>query len=282
MYKKMLLVIILSALVGCSGHLRESSFITQDDAITEYQDLALSKWQASFSQHKLTQLNLVTESDNVTLKGLFLDSPTSQDVIFYIQGNGMRVSEAGIPALKTLAKLGKDIVIFDRRGLGASSGKATIANLADDSIEQYRFIKDTLKAKSIIVHGYSLGSFIAAQLAKNQAVDALVLQGSATNVDDWIDKKTPWYTKPFLTIEIDDVFNTVDNELVVSNFYSGPLLIIGGENDEQVPVELSHLLYNASISENKKLVIVEGADHGSTLDKPNEIALYKQFINSIK
>ena len=281
MYKIFVGVIIISTLLGCSGHIRESSFITQDEAITEYQNLAFNEWQASFSQHTLTQLNLVTKSDNVRLKGLFLDSPTSQDVIFYIQGNGMRVSDGGIYALKALAKLGKDIVIFDRRGLGASSGKATISNLADDSIEQYQFIRDTLKAKSIIVHGYSLGSFIAAHLAKNETIDALVLQGSATNVDDWIDKKTPWYTKPFLTIEVDEAFNAVDNEVVVSNFYSGPLLVIGAENDQQVPVELSSALYNASTSENKKLVIVEGADHGSMLDKAKEIALYKAFLNSI-
>ena len=85
-----------------------------------------------------------------------------------------------------------------------------------------------------------------------------------------------------MTIEIDEVFNTVDNAVVVSNFYSGPLLIIGAENDQQVPVELSTSLYNASKSVNKKLVIVEDADHSSMLDKPSEIAIYKQFINSIK
>ena len=92
----------------------------------------------------------------------------------------------------------------------------------------------------------------------------------------------PWYTKLFLTIEIDEVFNTVDNEVVVSNYYSGPLLIIGAENDQQVPVELSTSLYNASKSANKKLMIVKGADHSSMLNKPEEIAIYKQFINSIK
>ena len=189
MYKKGFLVVIIFTLIGCSGHLRESSFITQDEAIIEYQDQEFKRWQGAFSDHKLSTLSLITKSDNVTLKGLLLDSPTSQDVIFYIQGNGMRVSEGGIAALKNLAKLGKDIVIFDRRGLGASNGKATISNLSDDAIEQYFFIKDKLKATSIIVHGYSLGSFIAGQLAKNQAIDALVLQGSATNVDDWIDKK---------------------------------------------------------------------------------------------
>jgi hypothetical protein len=47
-------------------------------------------------------------------------------------------------------------------------------------------------------------------------------------------------------------------------------------------VELSHLLYNASQSLDKKLVIVEGAVQGYILDKPEEVALYKQFIHAIK
>lgn len=282
MYKTVFSLIILSALIGCSAHLRESSFILQDETVQDYNDLEVKNWQEGFENHKLKKINLVTKNDNVTLKGLLLDSPNSQDVIFYIQGNGMKVSKGGIKALQDLAKLNKDIVIFDRRGLGASNGKATIAKLVDDSVEEYLFIKDNLKAKSIIVHGYSLGSFIAAQLAKKQVVDALVLQGTATNVDDWIDKKTPWYTKPFLTIEIDDVFKAVDNEVVVSNFYSGPLLIIGGENDQQVPVELSKTLFDASHSINKQLIIVDNADHGSMLDSQKEMALYQQFLKTIK
>jgi pimeloyl-ACP methyl ester carboxylesterase len=282
MYKTIFSLIILATLLGCSAHLRESSFISQDKTVQDYEDLDIQNWQKNFDNHQLKEINLVTKSDNVTLKGLLLDSPNSQDVIFYIQGNGMKVSNGGIEAVKVLAKLGKDIVIFDRRGLGASNGKATISNLADDSIEQYLFIKNELKAKSIIVHGYSLGSFIAGQLAKSQAVDGLVLQGSATNVDDWIDEKTPWYTKPFLTIEIDEAFKAVDNEVVVSNFYRGPLLIIGGENDQQVPVELSRILFDASKSINKQLIIVDNADHGSMLDSQKEIDLYQQFLKTIK
>jgi len=282
MYKTVFSLIILSTLFGCSAHLRESSFISQDKTVQDYNDLEIQNWQKEFDNHELKKLSLLTKSDNVTLKGLLLDSPNSQDVIFYIQGNGMKVSNGGIAALKNLVKLDKDIVIFDRRGLGASSGRATISNLSDDSIEQYLFIKNELKAKSIIVHGYSLGSFIAGQLAKSQAIDGLILQGSATNVDDWIDEKTPWYTKPFLTIEIDEAFKAVDNEVVVSNFYSGPLLIIGGENDQQVPVALSKTLFDASKSINKQLIIVDNADHGSMLDSQKEMELYHQFLGTIK
>jgi len=280
MYKKIFSFIIILSLLGCSGHIRESSFIAQDATVTNYQTLELKNWQSTFTHHKLEQISLHIQSDDVVLKGILLDSPNSQDVIFYIPGNGMKVSRGGIEALKILAKLEKDIVIFDRRGLGASNGKATLSNLVDDSVEAYHFIKNKLKAKSIVVHGYSLGSFIAAQLAKNEAVDALVLQGSATNVDDWIDKKTPWYTKPFLTIKVDEVFKSADNEIVVADYYRGPLLIIGGENDQQVPVELSQLLYNASKSVNKKLMIVDNANHGTMLDKPEEIIIYKQFLDA--
>ena len=280
MYKKLFSLIVLSSLIGCSGHIRESSFIAQDEVVTNYQELELTAWQSAFTHHKLEQLSLVSQNDNVVLKGILLDSPKSQDVIFYIPGNGMKVSRGGIKALKTLAKLEKDIVIFDRRGLGASNGIATLSNLVDDSVLAFQFIKNKLKAKSIVVHGYSLGSFIAAQLAKKEVVAALVLQGSATNVDDWIDKKIPWYTKPFLTIEVDEAFRAVDNERVVADYYRGPLLIIGGENDQQVPAELSQLLYNASKSVNKKLMIVDNADHGSMLDSPEEIALYKQFLDA--
>lgn len=281
MYKKYFSFIVVLSLLGCTAHIRENSFIAQDKDVTNYQALDLKNWQSLFVNHTLQEIDLVSQADEVELKGILLDSPHSQEVIFYIPGNGMKVTNGGIEALKRLAKLDKDIVIFDRRGLGASSGKATIANLIDDSVEEFQFIKNNLKAKSIIVHGYSLGSFVAAQLAKNQPVDALVLQGTATNVDDWIDKKTPWYTKPFLTVEIDEAFKTVDNKVVVSEFYTGPLLIIGGENDEQVPVKLSTSLFNASKSFNKKLMIVANADHGSMLDAPAEIAIYKQFLSSI-
>ena len=281
MYIKIISLCMLVTLIGCSAHLRESSFITQDEGVQKYKFAELKNWQESFENHELREINLMTKSDNINLKGLLLDSPTSEDVIFYIQGNGMKVSRGGLSALKTLANFDKDIVFFDRRGLGGSEGKATIANLVEDAIEEYQFIKNKLKAKSIIVHGYSLGSFVAGQLVKTQSVDGLILQGSATNVEDWIDKKTPWYTKPFLTIEMDEAFKTVDNELVVTSIYRGPLLIIGAENDQQVPVELSSALYNASNSINKKLIIVDNADHSSMLNNSKEILLYQEFLETL-
>ena len=282
MFNKIVLLLTLCTLLGCSGHIRESAFIAQDERTVNYSRSDLESWKKLFPQHKLKPLKLLTKSDSTLLQGLFLQHPTSQDVIFFIPGNGMKVREGGIEALQTLAQLGKSIVIFDRRGLGASGGQASTLSLIDDAVEQYRFIKNNLRAHTIIVHGFSLGSFIAGQLAKHEAVDALVMQGSATNIDDWLDKSIPWHTKFFVNIEVDDVLKSIDNEVVVSKYYKGPLLVIGAEDDEQVPADLSKLLFQSSQSVNKELLIVKNAGHGNMLDRPEELSVYKRFLASLK
>lgn len=282
MFKNLLLLSIVVSLSACTAKLTEKGFITQDDNVVAYQNAELESWQANFSNHQIKGIKLRASSDNTLLKGLYFDHPQSRDVIFYIPGNGMKVAEGGVHAIRSLAKLGRDIVIFDRRGLGASEGQATIINLVSDAREQLNYIKQKMKPDNLILHGFSLGSFIAGQVAKSEQLDALVLQGSATNVDEWIDENTPRYTKPFLTIEVEDVFHTVDNKEVVSKHYSGPLFVIGAEEDEQTPVSLTHALFNASQSEQKNLTIVEGAHHNNMFANEPEIEKYRAFLTALK
>jgi len=281
MLKKTLLSTLCFTLVGCTASIKEKSFIAQDEVITNYQQSEMNTWQSKFPDHQLQSISLTTNDKSATLKGIFFDNPTSDDVIFFIPGNGMSVSKTAEKSFGRLQSLGKDIVYFDRRGLGASSGEATIEKLSSDGLEMLAYIRSHIKPNQIIVHGYSLGSFVAGHIAKHEKIDALVLEGSATNVNDWIDHQVPWYTKPFLTIEVDEAFNTVDNANVLSEHYAGPVFILGAENDEQVPVTLSSKLFEASQSAHKILAIVEGADHGAMLDGVKEVELYRTFLNSI-
>ncbi|GAA6171661.1 alpha/beta fold hydrolase [Colwellia sp. KU-HH00111] len=281
MFRKIIVIGMLAGIFSCTATLQEDKFITQSEVLERYNEELINNWQQQFPGHKLNTLSLTTTNNEAQLEGLYLDNPDSDSLIFVIQGNGMQVKEGGIAMLKTLSPLGLDIVIFDRRGLGASSGKATIMNLASDANEQYQYIKSVLKPNKVIVHGYSLGSFIATQLAKEHPIDALVLQGSATNVDDWIAAKTPWYMYPFLTVNMDPAFHLANNQVIVEQQYQNPLLIIAGEDDQQVPVSLSQKLFNASQSANKKLIIVEGADHGNMFKAPATTDIYIEFLTSI-
>lgn len=276
-----MLPLILCVLAGCSAQLKEQSFIVQDKQVKPYQQTDITKWQLSFNNHQLKPIELNTEDGTASLYGLYLDHKDSNEVVLYIPGNGMKVSAGGIQTLQAFSDFDKDFIIFDRRGLGASNGQSSIANLISDSVAQVRYAKEQLQAEQIIVHGFSLGSFIAAQVTKQVEIDALVLQGSATNVNEWIDMRTPWYVKPFLTVDIDDVFYTVDNKAVVANNYKGPLLIIGGEKDQQTPALLSEHLYQKSQSANKQLLIVDDANHNNMFKSVDALTLYINFLNSI-
>jgi uncharacterized protein len=265
--------------VGCSAIMSEEGFITQDKQATQFNTEYIEKLAQSLPQHLVNQIS-IDGDEHVSLKGLFIDNPASRTLVFFIQGNGMKVDPDSLAVLQTLSQLGTDIVIFDRRGLGASNGQATIANLLTDATQELAFIRNTYQPDKVIVHGYSLGSFIAAQLVKNQAADALVMQGSATNVDDWIAAKIPWYM-PFLTVETPESFKLVDNQEVVSTFYQGPLMVIGGEKDDQVPAELSEKLFLASQSKIKTLIIVPEANHGEMLNSAKTMQAYREFIARI-
>ena len=281
MFKKLTIIILSVCIFSCTATLKEEKFIAQSKEVNLYDQEMLANWQQQFSQHQLSPISLTTEDKSAQLQGIYLDNPNSNDLLFIIQGNGMQVKDAGIEMLHKFSSLPVDLVIFDRRGVGASSGQATISNLISDANEQYRFIRTKFKADKNIIHGYSLGSFIAAQLAKQQDIDALVLQGSATDVDDWIEAKTPWYMSPFLTVNIDPAFKIANNQRIVAKDYQKPLFIIAGENDHQVPVILSKQLYNASQSPNKTLLIVKGANHVGMFDDPTTTSAYVAFLASL-
>ena len=281
MLKKLVMTGLIACLFSCTATLEENKFIAQSKEVNLYDNETVNDWKKQFPEHELNTISLKTADESAQLEGLYLDNPKSNTLLFLIQGNGMEVKKGGIDMLHSLALLPVDILIFDRRGVGASSGEATFNNLISDINEQFHFIKSKFKSDKDIVHGYSFGSFIAAQLAKSQNIDALVLQGTATNVDDWIEAKTPWYVQPFLTVNIDPVFHLVDNQVVVAEQYQNPLLIIAGEKDQQVPAELSQQLYNASQSKNKKLIIVEGANHGDMFKDPATTATYIEFLATL-
>ncbi|MBB1440868.1 prolyl oligopeptidase family serine peptidase, partial [Shewanella sp. SG41-4] len=143
------------------------------------------------------------------------------------------------------------------------------------------YLHQQYQPKKVILHGYSLGSFIAADLAKNNKIDALVLHGSATNADDWVDEKTPWYMAPFMTLEIPEDFRKIDNKQVVAKYYQGPLLIIAAGDDEEVPPELAEKLFAASQSVNKELIMVPNVGHQGMLSDANTMSRYQAFLHTL-
>ena len=265
---------------ACTMRISEDTFIASDKQPVAFTAEFTQELQQAMPNHLITQLS-VEASDQAKLNGFFIDNPNSNTTLVFYQGNGMKIQPHCLATLTILSALDTDILVMDRRGLGASEGQPRIKNIITDAQQQLDYLQQQYQPEKVILHGYSLGSFIAADLARNNKIDALVLHGSATNADDWVDEKTPWYMAPFMSLEMPEDFRKADNKQVVAKYYQGPLLVIAAENDEEVPPELSEKLFSASHSANKQLIMVPDADHGSMLENANTMNRYQAFLKGL-
>jgi pimeloyl-ACP methyl ester carboxylesterase len=80
--------------------------------------------------------------------------------------------------------------MFDYRGSGRSSGVPTIAALKADALQVFDQVNARYPGR-VVLHGQSLGSFVAAYVAQQRpAARGMVLESTTTNVRDWGNVRT--------------------------------------------------------------------------------------------
>jgi dienelactone hydrolase len=105
--------------------------------------------------------------------------PTGAPVIFYLMGNyGSRTGFAG--DLEAYADLGYSVIAMSYRGGEGIAGPVSEEWLKADALAVYDAVPDLVgvEAPQIHVHGYSLGSGIAAWVAAERAPASVILQAS--------------------------------------------------------------------------------------------------------
>src|SRR5437764_9426371 len=78
---------------------------------------------------------------------------------------------------------GINILLFDYRGYGRSTGRATVGGVLDDALAAARH-HDAIRPKDLpsILFGFSLGGAIGAQIARNHQFDGLILQSTFSSL----------------------------------------------------------------------------------------------------
>lgn len=218
----------------------------------------------------------VAHADGAISRGIYLHNSQSIATVLYFGGNEFRLDREGKPVVEGLAKAGVDIVIFDHRGYGHSDGTPTAELLKKDAVDLYRFVKSRAKNR-VVVHGLSLGSFMATSIAEHEPIDGLVLEGAPTNADDQVHALFPWYVSIFVRPRISAELLLVDNVSALRN-YRGPLLLLTGGNDELVPPSLQHELYDKTKTTRKYIHVFPGFGHKGLIESPEFPSVLKQFI----
>ena len=248
-------LLLLGVTAGCTTiTVSENELLMPDKAVT------VRNIDAIAPGYQLRELELAG-ADGTRLYGQFLHHPQAKQTVLFFGGNNFRIRQYGRTVLEGYSKLGVNLVLVDHRGYGNSDGEPSIEALFNDGVATFDRVKQLLPQQPIIVHGFSLGSFIAGHVGKHRPVDALILEGSATNAEDWADAITPWFAKPFITVKIEAKLQAINNKDNLSDFRA-PLLIVVGENDSQTPPSLSEMLYaEATKARYRNLQIVPDLNH---------------------
>lgn len=215
-----------------------------------------------------------------TLVGRYLAHPEARGTLVYFGGNAEYVDLSG-RTLRKLAAYRLNVLMVDYRGYGASEGRPSIDTFFHDSAAVFRFgrSRDAAQKLPTLAYGFSLGGLAAAYVAAHERCDGLVLEATGTDVKSWSKLLVPWYAKPFVRVRIDPALLPIDNALWVGKF-SGPLLVLTGQDDEQAPPAMSRKLLNASPSPAKTLHMFRPGRHGDIKDNPDFERVLAAFLQS--
>ncbi len=275
------LVLLVVLLSGCvTMQISEKNFIrpdTEAERNLALQQLDVAGVQQLFPDATLSRESLLS-ADGITLNGVTLKQPGARSTVLYFGGNRFHIDPSAFHVLKLLGACQVNVTTFDYRGYGRSTGQPDIATMQKDALQIY----DLLNARapgSVIVHGQSLGSFIAAYVAKSRSAPGIVLESTTSNASDWADANTPWYARPFVRFQFSGPLQSIDNINALQN-YQGHALVLIGEKDRVTPPRYAHKVFAAIGSANKKLLVVPDAGHNDTLAKVGTKPEFCAFFRS--
>lgn len=276
----MVCVVAASLLSGCAVQITERNVIHPDRPGDAKREGVLDA--ASAPGWRLAPVTLPVADGE--LAGVAASRVAGADVngaaVLYFGGNTFHLDQHGGGVLNALAPCGADVVMMDYRGYGRSGGVPTIAAMRADALQAFDFV-NARHPGAVVVHGQSLGSFIAAYVASQRpAARGLVLESTTTNARDWGNAMLPWYAWPFVRLELSGSLAEIDNVAAASG-YAGPALVLEGAEDKVTPPRLARKVYEALPGSAKRLLVVPGAGHNDVLSNPVVQPQYCAFIQSV-
>jgi hypothetical protein len=253
-----LLVLTLAALIaGCSGC--GSIPLTQEALFAPRSSVTPETFDVPGAT--LEEISVASE-DGTQLEGWFLHRDDARATVLFYGGQGFYLVLADERLRRTLQNLPVNLVAFDYRGYGQTDGEPSVEDLKSDAMRVYNWLVEErgVSADSLIVHGHSMGSFMATHVAQKRKPAAVVLESAATNVKGWRKAVLPWLLRAFVRFDVDPALQGEDNLERVREI-TRPMLLLVGSEDGITPPSLTDKLHEASASEPMWMRVVDGAGH---------------------
>lgn len=194
--------------------------------------------------------------DGAVLNGLHFKQSNPKGVILYNHGNAGELNEWGKWGEVLSNRYNYDVVIWDYRGYGKSTGKRRQKLMLDDGFLFYKYCKEKFPEKEITIFGRSLGGFFATHLAKEGKSSKLVLESTPLSILKIAQKEYPFLPSKYLL-----KFKFQNDENIAQ--IDIPTYFIHGTSDGLIPFDNGEELFKLSEAKIKKFYAVDGGDHNN-------------------
>jgi len=217
-------------------------------------------------------VELVTE-DDIRLHGWYVPNENSEKTILFFHGNAGNISHR-LESIDIFNRLGLNVFIIDYRGYGQSEGKITEKGSYRDAEAAWHYLVNTrgIDESQIIVFGRSLGGSIAAWLASKQAPSALIIESGFTSVPSMGQRLYPFLPVRWLAHFKYDTIQYVQ-------FVSCPVLVAHSKDDEIIPYDEGHKIFDAANEPKRFLEMRGGHNDGFILSGTSYIEGIREFID---
>jgi hypothetical protein len=175
--------------------------------------------------------------------------------------------------------LGFDLLCFDYRGYGKSTGKPNFRGVFDDCCAVIDFARKDLviRNRSFIIFGQSLGgafSISATAEKLDEDIFGMILDSTFNSFQEIMALKAPLLLKQVPKIFITDRFNPEKfiNKLEI------PKIFINSTNDSVVPYKLGYKLYKLA-PELKEFIKLSNSPHLSLFSIQRDSSQWKSVIS---
>lgn len=217
------------------------------------------------------EISLYTH-DGVQLSAWFIPAENPRATVLFCHGNGGNISHR-LEKIKIFNALDLNVLIFDYRGYGMSTGSPYENGLYLDAETVYGYLTDekSIPAQKIIAYGESLGAAVAVDLAGKHDLGGIIIEGGFTSVGDMAKRILPFIPTFIYSSRYDALEKIKDIKY--------PKLIFHAADDEVVPFELGEKLFSEA-SEPKEFVKIQGGHNDAFLSSQDLfIKKIDSFVN---
>jgi uncharacterized protein len=203
----------------------------------------------------------ITTADREQLHGWWVPTTAAAPLghVLFFHGNAGNMSRRVLDAQLLIGE-GFDVLMFDYRGYGRSTGRPTEEGTYRDARAALASLRGrrTVKPERIFYLGESLGAAVALALALEAPPAGLVMRSPFTNILDMARRQYPMIPE----ILVPDAYPSLRR----IRDLACPLLVLHGDNDQLIPLAQGQAVFEAARGA-KRMEILPGVGHNDILTK---------------